>query len=556
MQKLRDLSVRVKLVLGFTIMLVLLLVVALVGFLNTRSVFSHVGQLQDVNLPANTLLLSIDRDLNRLLVAERSLIFADASADTFRKLLADYEDNLRQSDERWIQLKKIEADAEQRDLMSRYERVREEWKGVSRKVVEGRKEDSRDGRTLAIDLTLGQAKQKFDEMRSLLDTMEQGVQKDAEKAHEQARAVFGGTTVTLLGITLVALAAGLVLALLIGQGVAGPVGEAAMVVEEVSRGNLEVHIQARQNDEIGRLLSAMGNMVAKLRSTVAEVQASSSSLAQASGQVSATSQTLSQGTSEQAASVEETTSSLEQMNASITQNADSSREMERMAVKGAGDAEESGKAVTETVLAMRAIAKKITIIEEIAYQTNLLALNAAIEAARAGEHGRGFAVVATEVRKLAERSQAAANEISELSKASVDVAERSGQALKELVPAIRKTVDLVQNVAAASREQAAGVGQINGALSQVDQVTQRNASAAEELSSTAEEMAAQADSLRQVMAFFRTGGTATAPLTSAAWAAARPAMADAQQLPAFSANNAVAERRAASVPDAHEYRRF
>ena len=556
MQTLRDLSVRVKLIVGFTIMLALLLVVALVGYLNTRSVFSHVGQLQDVNLPANTLLLSIDRDLNRLLAAERSMIFADASSETFRKLTADYEENLRQSDDRWAQLKKIGADAEQRDLMSKYERVRDEWKGLSRKVVEGRKEDSRDGRSLAIDLTLGQAKQKFDEMRSLLDTMEQAVQKDAEKAHEEARAVFSQTTLTLLFITLVAIGVGILLALLIGQGVAGPVGEAARVVDEVSRGNLEVHIATRQNDEIGRLLNSMGNMVSKLRTTVAEVQASSNSLAQASGQVSSTSQTLSQGTSEQAASVEETTSSLEQMNASITQNAESSREMERMAIKGATDAEESGKAVTETVTAMRAIAKKITIIEEIAYQTNLLALNAAIEAARAGEHGRGFAVVATEVRKLAERSQSAANEISELSKASVDVAERSGQALKELVPAIRKTVDLVQNVAAASREQAAGVGQINGALSQVDQVTQRNASAAEELSSTAEEMAAQADSMRQVMAFFRTGETAAAQHTATAWAAARPSAPEAQHLTGFSANGAAAERRAASVPDAHEYRRF
>ncbi len=556
MQKLRDLSVRVKLVLGFVTMLVLLLAVALVGYLNAGSVFSQVGQLQDVNLPANTLLLSIDRDLNRLLVAERSLIFADASSETFRKLVADYEDNLRQAEDHWTQLKKIEADAEQRDLMLRYERVREEWKGLSRRVVEGRKEDSRDGRTLAIDLTLGQAKQKFDEMRSILDTMEQVVQKDAETAHDEAKSIFARTTFTLVGITVIALAVGFLLALLIGQGVAGPVGEAARVVEEVSRGNLDVHIGIRQNDEIGRLLNDMGNMVSKLRTIVSEVQGSSNSLAQAGGQVSATSQTLSQGTSEQAASVEETTSSLEQMNASITQNAESSREMERMAIKGAADAEESGKAVTETVLAMRAIAKKITIIEEIAYQTNLLALNAAIEAARAGEHGKGFAVVATEVRKLAERSQAAANEISELSKTSVDVAEHSGQALKELVPAIRKTVDLVQNVAAASREQAAGVGQINSALSQVDQVTQRNASAAEELSSTAEEMAAQADSLRRVISFFKTGEAFAAQLQQPTWPVARSTAAEPREPAAFSASGVAAERRAATVPDAHEYRRF
>jgi len=203
--------------------------------------------------------------------------------------------------------------------------------------------------------------------------------------------------------------------------------------------------------------------------------------------------------------VEETSSSLEEMHASITQNAANSRQMEQTAIKGANDVEQSGKAVAESVDAMKTIAQKISIIEEIAYQTNLLALNAAIEAARAGEHGKGFAVVATEVRKLAERSQTAAQEIGALTASSVRVAECSGELLKELVPAIRKTAELVQDVATASKEQAAGVAQVNRAMIQVDKVTQRNASAAEELSSTAEEMASQADNLKQLMALFRIG---------------------------------------------------
>ncbi|KKL21754.1 hypothetical protein LCGC14_2442270, partial [marine sediment metagenome] len=190
----------------------------------------------------------------------------------------------------------------------------------------------------------------------------------------------------------------------------------------------------------------------------------------------------------------------------IKQNSDNALQTEKISQKASQDAQEGGQAVTEAVNAMNDIAKKISIIEEIARQTNLLALNAAIEAARAGEHGKGFAVVASEVRKLAERSQSAAGEISELSSSSVEVAERAGELITQLVPDIQKTADLVQEISAASAEQTSGAEQINKAIAQLDQVIQQNASASEEMAATSEELNSQADQLQSTISFFKTNG--------------------------------------------------
>ena len=293
-----------------------------------------------------------------------------------------------------------------------------------------------------------------------------------------------------------------------------PIDGIVRAARAIGAGDMTARVAGGARDETGQALSAMQEMTERLAQVIAEVRGGSEAIRAASAQVSATAQVLSQGTGEQAASVEETTAQLEQMSPSIARNAESSQETERVATGGSHDAQESGRAVAETLSAMRSIADKIGIVEEIAYQTNLLALNAAIEAARAGEHGRGFAVVATEVRKLAERSQKAAKEIGAEAASSVDVAERSGRLLGALVPAIEKTAKLVQEVAASSREQAQGVSQIDRAMGLVDQVTQRNASAAEELSSTSEEMASQAESLRQLVAYFRIAGDDAAPASA------------------------------------------
>ena len=278
--------------------------------------------------------------------------------------------------------------------------------------------------------------------------------------------------------------------------------QTVMVAEQISKGDLTAEVKLLSDrDVLGKSLS---KMVSKLYEIVTNVKASSSNVSTGGQAMSSTAQQMSQGATEQAASTEEVSSSMEEMGSNIRQNADNAIQTEKIAAKASLDAEESGKAVSEAVVAMNEIANKISIIEEIARQTNLLALNAAIEAARAGEHGKGFAVVASEVRKLAERSQIAAGEISELSTSTVSTAEKAGGMLSKLVPDIKKTSELVQEISAASREQNNGVEQINRAILQLDQVVQQNASASEEMASTSEELASQAEQLQDAVSFFKT----------------------------------------------------
>ncbi|MFC1770091.1 methyl-accepting chemotaxis protein [Nitrospirota bacterium] len=291
---------------------------------------------------------------------------------------------------------------------------------------------------------------------------------------------------------------------LLVRDITNSINEGLEAANRLAEGDLTVDVSSGSSDETGRLLQAMGAMTGRLRMAVVDVLEAAQSVEARSLEISSNAEEMSQGATEQASSAEEASSSIEEMVSMIKQNAENAGQTEQIAQKASVEAARGEEAIDNAVQAMKLIAEKISIIEEISRQTNLLALNAAIEAARAGEHGKGFAVVASEVRKLAERSQEAASEIMELSSSSVDVAEKAGEVFHTLVPEIKKTSELVQEISAASNEQNTGAEQINKAVSELDKVAQQNASASEEMSATSEDLSSRATQLLQSVGFFKT----------------------------------------------------
>ena len=323
-----------------------------------------------------------------------------------------------------------------------------------------------------------------------------GAKTTTAASYESARTMLVGVAIVAV---LIAIGSAVWVSLIVSRGLK----QLAVALDTVAGGDLTQTIEVRSNDEIKDLVETTNVMIERLRGVVTDTAGAADNVAAGSQQLSASSEQVSQGATEQAAAAEEASASMEQMAANIKQNADNAAQTEKIARQSSKDAEASGVAVDKAVGAMRVIAEKISIVQEIARQTDLLALNAAVEAARAGEHGRGFAVVASEVRKLAERSQTAAAENSAVSGDTVQAAAQAGEMLTKLVPDIRRTAELVSEISAACREQDIGASQINQALQQLDTVTQQNASASEQITSTSEELSGQANELQQSISFFR-----------------------------------------------------
>ncbi|MDO9710929.1 HAMP domain-containing methyl-accepting chemotaxis protein [Paracraurococcus lichenis] len=433
------------------------------------------------------------------------------------------------------------------------------WLPVQQRVLDLAKHDTKRqaaqlSATEARDI-VRQAQQQLEDVVKLNETRLRTTIEGLAETYDTSRTML---ITAMMAMLLLATGAAFAIALGISRGL----GKAVALANAVAVGDLDQKIEVRSHDEVRDLVDALNGMTAnlrsmattadaiadgdltarvspqsdkdrlalalermleKLRGVVSEILAASENVSSGSQELSASAQQLSQGATEQASSTEEASASMEEMAANIKQTADNASQTEKIARQSSSDAQLTGEAVGRAVQAMQTIAEKITIVQEIARQTDLLALNAAVEAARAGEHGKGFAVVASEVRKLAERSQTAAAEISGLSSATVKVAQEAGTMLARLVPDIKRTAELVEEISAACREQDIGGEQVNQAIQQLDKVTQQNSSASEQMSATSEELAAQAEQLQSSIAFFRVDGGAPPPRPSAAPAPQHPA---------------------------------
>ena len=539
-----NLRIGVRLAIAFSVLVLLLACVATIAVVKTNTINTELNKIVNDRFPKVTAANSIIDILNANARVVRNMLLLTKPEDVKREAdrLPDITKRMTEELEKLTKADKNEAEKAALDAINA---ARGPYREHLIRVIKMANEGAREQGTA---LLLGDMRKSFGDYIGAIEKLIELETRAMEAAGKAADAEVIASRNQIVGLGIGSAILAIILALFITRSITRPLNEAVDVANRLSEGDLTAKINANTKDETGQLLAAMQTMVAKLAQIIGEVRGAADNLSSASEEVSATAQSLSQSSSEQAASVEEITSTLEESTTSINQNTENAKVTDSMASKAASEANEGGTAVKDTVEAMKQIAGKIGIIDDIAYQTNLLALNAAIEAARAGEHGKGFAVVAAEVRKLAERSQVAAQEIGELADSSVKLAEKAGSLLDNMVPTIRKTSDLVQEIASASSEQSSGIAQINQAMNQLNQATQQNASASEELAATAEEMGGQAEQLQSLMQFFRVEeGRSSAPAYSA-----RKAPASVRAQPPRSAPRAPA----AQPLDEQDFERF
>lgn len=542
----KNLKIRSKLVSSFVLMAVISGVVGLIGYFGLSAISNNLHEVGEVRMPSIQGLLILDSQQNFMDSGENALLSKAISNETREEKYASFETAKKAIKVGWDIYAPLPQTEEEARIWNEFVPEWNKWMSQHDEYVRLAKEYQRNPTDENYQkmsdfalITIAVSYHKTTEQLAKLVEINEKVGKEAvEKGNKDVAKYNMILIITIIIGVIIALTFGFFIARIISV----PVKDITDVAKELAVGNIEVSVNNDTKDEIGDLgrafsamiantkeqvswatkisegelrfnvnpqseKDAMGNalkkMLEQLKETVEGIMSASNNVSTGAQQLSSTAEELAQGASEQASAAEQASSSMEQMTSNIRQNAENAQQTEKIAVQSSHNAREGGKAVNQTVDAMRDIAKKISIIEEIARQTNLLALNAAIEAARAGEHGKGFAVVASEVRKLAERSQTAAAEISELSSSSVDVADKAGKMLNQIVPDIQKTADLVQEITASSREQDTGAEQINNAIQQLNEVIQQNSAASEEMAATSEELLSQSENLQETISYFK-----------------------------------------------------
>lgn len=508
MKECQGMTVATRLGLSFATIILFMVVCVLVALNGFRLVHDDLNTITNINNVEARLAVDALEAFQEMRVAYRSLIIITEASERARAM-ESFNDAKRRYLASEQQLANLIQSApvtvqQEKDLMAVIQSTRPLALSSAEQVAnlgfQNRNDEARE--LMLTQLAMPKLYDALKAMADAEDKLNQEAARSAEAHHITARNL-------MFLVAGLAIVAAVIIATFIIRSLTHTLGGepayVASLMRELANGNLMVQLTLRQGDRTS-LAAAIAQMIEHLRRIIADVRNVADTVATASEQINAAAQTLAQAATDQASGVEQSSASLDKITVTVAQNADHASATEDLANKAAGEASEGGQAVQETVAAMRQIATKISIIDDIAYQTNLLALNAAIEAARAGEYGKGFAVVAAEVRKLAERSQVAAQEIGTLASNSTTVSERAGSLLNEMVPAIRNTSELVQEIATVSGEQLAGVEQVNRAISQLSQAMRTSAAAAEELSSTAEEMSASALEMQALMARFNTGG--------------------------------------------------